>query len=157
VKQVGSAFLSGVVFAVGLAVAGMTQPAKVVGFLDFFGDWDPSLAVVMGSAVAVHLAVYRLVMKRPSPLLGGTFAIPTRRDISPQLVGGSILFGVGWGLGGYCPGPGIVSLSTGGAAALTFVGAMAIGMLAFQALEALRSKGKGAAPDPRAPEIDQRA
>lgn len=145
-KRIVSAFLAGVVFAVGLALAGMTQPSKVVGFLDFFGDWDPSLALVMGAAVVVHLLVHRLVLKRQSPLLGGSFALPTRRDITPQLIGGSLLFGVGWGLGGYCPGPGIVSLATGGAGALTFVSTMTIGMLVHQALESLRARGKRGAP-----------
>lgn len=139
-KQAASAFVAGLLFAVGLVLAGMTQPAKVVAFLDFFGAWDPSLAVVMGTAVVVHFALYRLVLKRPSPLLGGSFSIPSRRDLTPQLIGGSILFGIGWGLGGYCPGPGLVSAPSGGAGALTFAATMTIGMWLYQALESMRSR-----------------
>jgi hypothetical protein len=127
VKQSLSAFVAGLLFSVGLVVGGMTQPAKVVGFLDFFGDWDPSLA-------------FRLILKRRSPLLAARFQIPTRKDLTPQLIGGAALFGVGWGLGGFCPGPGLVALPSGGAEALTFVAAMVGGIFLHKGFEALRSR-----------------
>jgi hypothetical protein len=127
-QQAVAAFGSGVTFAAGLALAGMTQPSKVVGFLDFFGDWDPSLAFVMGGAIAVHLVLYRVVTRRSSPLLDEIFHVPTRRDFSLQLVLGSAIFGVGWGLGGFCPGPGLASLPTLGSDALLFVAAMSAGI-----------------------------
>lgn len=133
-KQAISAFVSGVLFAIGLALAGMTQPSKVIGFLDFFGEWDPSLAFVMVGAIAVHLVLFRVIRKRKRPLLGGRFELPARRDIAPDLVIGSALFGIGWGLGGFCPGPGIVSVPTLGGHALTFVGTMALGMLVYRML-----------------------
>ena len=123
------AFLAGALFAAGLVIGGMTQPAKVIGFLDFFGDWDPSLVFVMGGAVAVHFVLYRLILRRGGPLLGGAFEIPQRRDLSPSLLAGAALFGVGWGLGGYCPGPGLVSLLSGSTHALGFVGGMLGGFL----------------------------
>lgn len=134
------AFLAGLVFAVGLALAGMTQPSKVVGFLDFFGDWDPSLMMVMVGAIGVHFVLFRLILKRKSPILTDAFQVPTRRDITPELVAGSAIFGVGWGLGGYCPGPGIAAVATLGAPALTFVGAMTVGMLAYGWLENARER-----------------
>lgn len=139
-KQVIAAFASGLIFAVGLGLAGMTQPSKVVGFLDFFGQWDASLMLVMGGAIAVHFVLYRLILKRSSPLFATSFQLPTRRDITPQLIGGSALFGIGWGLGGFCPGPGLVSAPTLGVHALTFVGAMTAGMMAYRWIEALREK-----------------
>lgn len=118
------AFAGGALFAVGLAVGGMTQPAKVIGFLDVTGDWDPSLIFVMAGAIAVHAIVYRLVRRRSAPFLAERFAVPTRRDLDPRLIGGAALFGVGWGLGGYCPGPGVTALVSGSAPALVFVASM---------------------------------
>lgn len=155
-KQAAAAFVAGLVFAVGLAVAGMTQPSKVVGFLDFFGDWDPSLAFVMGGAIAVHALLFRLVTRRRSPLAAEVFQIPRRRDLTPQLVVGAALFGIGWGLGGYCPGPGLVSLPTLGADALAFVAAMMAGMWLYEAWNrtrtARRTRVTTPTPDPgRAP------
>ena len=96
----------GALFGVGLVLSGMTRADKVIGFLDLFGDWDPTLAFVMMGAIAMHLTLYRIILRRQSPLWGDRFHVPTRRDISPQLVVGAAIFGVGWGLGGYCPGPG---------------------------------------------------
>lgn len=125
-------FGAGLMFAIGLAVSGMTQPGKVVGFLDFFGNWDPSLAFVMGGAVIVNLVLFKTTTKRDKPLFASKFRIPTRSDIDWQLVAGSGLFGVGWGLAGYCPGPGLASLGTGTATAFTFVGAMIGGMVLYQ-------------------------
>lgn len=120
---------SGFLFAVGLTIAGMTQPSKVIGFLDVFGNWDPSLMLVMGGAVAVNLVLFRFILKRPNPILGVRFSLPTARDIDLPLVVGSALFGIGWGLGGYCPGPGISSLAVLGNAGIVFVVTMVGGML----------------------------
>ena len=122
------AFLAGALFAVGLVVGGMTQPAKVIGFLDFFGNWDPSLAFVMGGAVLVNVIVYRLTTKRERPVLEHRFHIPSRKDINWQLVGGGALFGIGWGLAGYCPGPAIASIGTKALPVAGFVIGMAGGM-----------------------------
>ena len=122
-----SALLAGALFAVGLAVGGMTRPGKVIGFLDFAGDWDPSLMLVMAGALLVHGALSRLIARRPSPLFEAKFHLPTRRDIDRRLVLGAAIFGVGWGLGGYCPGPGLASL-TAGVLPLVFVAAMVAGM-----------------------------
>ena len=122
------AFGCGLLFAVGLALSGMTLPAKVINFLDVFGAWDPSLAFVMGGALAVNAAAWFFIKRRERPLFADSFALPkpTRADI--PLVAGAALFGVGWGLGGYCPGPGIVALGSLSAPAALFVAAMAAGM-----------------------------
>ena len=133
-KRNAAAFGAGALFAVGLAVSGMTRPAKVVGFLDLAGDWDASLAFVMMGAIAVHFVAYRVVLRRPAPLFDGRFHLPTRRDIDLRLVLGAALFGVGWGLGGYCPGPGLVSAAAGSLGAIVFVVGMTAGMLIEQAV-----------------------
>ncbi len=104
-------FVGGFVFALGLGISGMTDADKVLGFLNLAGDWDPALAFVMVGAIGVHLILYRLIVRRPSPLFGDRFHLPTRRDISPRLLTGAAIFGVGWGMGGFCPGPGLVSLA----------------------------------------------
>ncbi len=122
-------FLGGLVFALGLGLSGMTDANKVIGFLNLAGDWDPSLAFVMMGAIGVHLVMYRMILKRQSPLFADRFYIPTRRDISAQLLVGAALFGVGWGLGGFCPGPGLVSLVSFDPAAGVFVASMLGGML----------------------------
>ncbi|MDQ3038019.1 MAG: YeeE/YedE family protein, partial [Myxococcota bacterium] len=106
----------------------MTEPANVIGFLDVTGDWRPALMFVMVGAIAVNALVYRWVRRRRAPLFAETFALPTRRDLDARLLGGAAIFGVGWGLAGYCPGPGIVSLASGSTTALVFVGAMLGGM-----------------------------
>lgn len=146
------AFASGLLFAVGLAISGMTQPAKVVGFLDFLGDWDPSLMLVMAGAIAVYMPIYRLAMRRAAPLLAGSFSLPTRRDLDRRLIAGAALFGVGWGLAGYCPGPGLASLATLGAAPGVFVLAMIAGMLAFAAVERVLRARASARAGSRGPE-----
>ena len=129
-----AAFAAGVIFAVGLALSGMTKPAKVVGFLDVMGAWDASLAFVMAGAIAVHAVAHRLVMRRGSPLFDDAFHLPTRRALDGRLLGGAAIFGIGWGLGGYCPGPGIVAASSGALAALVFVVGMTGGVLAENAI-----------------------
>ncbi|MCK6502386.1 YeeE/YedE family protein [Myxococcota bacterium] len=130
-----ASFGAGLLFAVGLGVSGMTQAPKVIGFLNLPGDWDPSLALVMVGAIAVHLVLFRLILRRGTPLWGGRFGVPTRADVDARLLGGAALFGVGWALGGYCPGPGLVSVVGGGAHAWTFVAGMTGGMLLFHAVE----------------------
>jgi hypothetical protein len=123
--------LAGALFGGGLVVAGMTQPARIIAFLDVFGDWQPSLLLVMGAAVVVYALIFRAVARREHvPWFGVALHIPTRRDIDARLVIGAAIFGIGWGLGGFCPGPAIVSAASGSTSALTFVGAMAAGMYA---------------------------
>jgi hypothetical protein len=138
-----TAFISGAVFAVGLGLGGMTQPAKVIGFLDLAGPWDASLGFVMLGAVGLNIVLFRFILKRTGPILGGMFQIPDRRDIDPRLVTGAALFGAGWGLGGYCPGPGLSSLAAGRLPALVFVVTMAAGMAAQHWMDrALRLRSK---------------
>ena len=124
-------FLSGVVFAIGLGISGMTNADKVIAFLNLGGGWDPSLMFVMLGAIGAHLLGYRLIMRRSSPLLAPLFYIPTRQDIDSRLLIGSALFGIGWGLGGFCPGPALVSAVTLGEDALIFTASMIIGMTVF--------------------------
>jgi uncharacterized membrane protein YedE/YeeE len=126
---------AGVMFGLGLAVSGMTRPAKVIGFLDVTGDWDPSLIGVMGGAVWIYAIVHLAVRRRRSPLLAESFALPTRRDIDARLVAGAAIFGVGWGLAGYCPGPALTSLVGGSSSALVFVLAMIAAMGATARIE----------------------
>ena len=148
--SLASVFATGFLFAIGLGISGMTDPTKVIGFLNVAGDWDPSLAFVMGGAIAIHLVLYRWIVKQPSPIFGSRFQIPTRRDLTPRLVAGATLFGFGWALGGYCPGPGIVSVASLAPSALVFVGAMVVGMYAFRVFDAqvaaarARAAAKGA-------------
>jgi uncharacterized membrane protein YedE/YeeE len=123
-----AALLSGTVFGLGLAVSGMMNPAKVVGFLDVAGDWDPTLAFVMGGALLVVFPAFRLVLRRPRPVLAESFELPKKTALDGRLISGSALFGVGWGLSGFCPGPAVAALSTGLPAVLAFVAAMIVGM-----------------------------
>ena len=133
-KAILSALATGLLFGLGLGISGMTDADKVIGFLDLAGDWDPSLAFVMAGAIAVHAVLFRLILRRPSPLWADGFGIPTRRDIDARLVGGAALFGVGWALGGYCPGPGLVSVAGGSANALVFVLALSAGITGYRAV-----------------------
>ena len=128
--QILAALLSGLVFGAGLALAGMTNPAKVLAFLDVAGAWDPTLALVMGGALAVNAAAYALTRKREKPLFAETFALPTRADLDARLLGGAALFGIGWALVGLCPGPALASLARGESEVFAFVAALAVGMLA---------------------------
>jgi uncharacterized membrane protein YedE/YeeE len=133
-------FLVGLVFAVGIAVAGMTPPDKVVGFLDVTGDWDPSLALVMAGAIAVYAAAFRFSRRLPRPLLAVEFPRIARTRIDRRLVIGSLLFGAGWGLAGYCPGPALASLGPGASPQIfMFVAAMLGGMWITRAVERLRA------------------
>ena len=130
---------SGALFALGLGLSGMTDANTVLGFLNLAGPWDPSLAFVMVGAVAVHLPLYRLIARRPSPLFTTRFHLPTRRDVDGRLLGGAALFGAGWGLGGFCPGPGLVSTMSMGLSALAFTAAMVGGMALVHWLDHPRS------------------
>jgi uncharacterized membrane protein YedE/YeeE len=125
-----TAFVAGLVFGLGLVVAGMTNPAKILGFLDIAGQWDPSLLFVMVGAIAVGIVAFAVARHRTASALGLPMRLPTARAIDARLVGGSLLFGVGWGLAGFCPGPAIVALGAGYAKAGVFVAAMLIGMAA---------------------------
>ena len=135
-----AALLSGLVFGLGLILSGMGNPAKVQNFLDFFGQWDPSLALVMGGAIAVGLLGFALVRKRSTSVLGEPMQMPTRKDIDAPLVVGASLFGIGWGLAGYCPGPALVGVTAGIPSALIFTVAMLAGMIAFGWWQASKSK-----------------
>ncbi|MBB3809222.1 DUF6691 family protein [Pseudochelatococcus contaminans] len=122
--------LLGLLFGVGLIVSGMANPAKVLNFLDVFGTWDPSLAFVMGGAVLVAFIGFRFVLARGRPVFDTAFHLPTKRDIDNPLVLGAALFGIGWGLGGFCPGPAFASLGVGATGTYVFVPAMLVGMWA---------------------------
>ena len=125
-----ASFICGILFSIGLGISGMTHPQKVIGFLDVFGEWDLSLAFVMFGAVLSYLILQLWIQRNFSiPVLGGSFQITTRKDLDRSLIIGALLFGSGWGLGGYCPGPAITSLGSGSLNALLFVVAMGIGML----------------------------
>lgn len=132
------AFAAGLLFALGLGVAGMTSPAKVLAFLNVNGAWDPSLLFVMGGAVLVYGMGYRLVRRRSEPVLDKEFHVPSSREVTPALLGGSALFGVGWGLAGYCPGPALVSLATLSLRPILFAGGMLLGMAMFYVLNRRR-------------------
>jgi uncharacterized membrane protein YedE/YeeE len=123
-----AAFVSALIFGLGLGLSGMTLPSKVIGFLDITGAWDPSLAAVMVGAILVHSISFRLIAKRKSPMLTAEFQIPSRRDIDWRLILGAVLFGAGWGLGGFCPGPALVGLATGQGPVVIFVASMLVGM-----------------------------
>jgi uncharacterized protein len=134
-----SPFLAGLLFGLGLCLSGMTYPTKVLGFLDLAGAWDPSLAFVMGGAVAVAFVAFRIAARRPKALSGESFDMPTEKAIDSRLVGGSLLFGVGWGLVGLCPGPAIVDVGFLDGRAALFVACMAAGMALYAAVPAAPS------------------
>jgi uncharacterized membrane protein YedE/YeeE len=123
------ALIAGVIFGAGLAVSHMTNPAKVLAFLDVAGAWDPTLAFVMGGALAVTAAGYRLVLRREHPVLDVSFHVPTRRDVDARLIGGAAVFGLGWGLAGFCPGPALAALASGNSFAFVFAAALVAGTL----------------------------
>jgi hypothetical protein len=128
-------FVVGLLFGLGLMLSGMTDPGKVIGFLDLFGTWDPSLALVMGGAIMVGFFAFTVAKKRTSTFLGGALRLPTNMDLDKKLVIGSVLFGAGWGLAGFCPGPALVSMADGQPKALVFVLAMLVGMLGFELMD----------------------
>ncbi len=127
-----SAFIVGLLFGIGLIFGGMTNPAKVIGFLDVAGNWDPSLALVMGGAILVGVVAFRFARQRTQSFLGGAMHLPASTDINQRLIIGSLLFGAGWGLAGFCPGPALTSLGTGNPKAAIFVVAMVAGMAIFE-------------------------
>ena len=137
------ALFAGTLFGVGLAVSGMVNPAKITGFLDVAGDWDPTLMFVMGGALLVTIPAFRLILKRPRPVLAGSRALPKGTSLDGRLVGGAALFGVGWGLSGFCPGPAVVAMVTGLTPVFVFVAAMVAGMAGPRTpiLEGARRRG----------------
>ena len=130
--QVLMALLAGLVFGLGLIMSGMTDPSKVVGFLDLAGQWDPSLAFVMGGAILVGVVAFRFAATRSQAILGGSMRLPSTQHIDRRLILGGLVFGAGWGLAGYCPGPALASLVTGGSKPLIFTIAMLAGMVIFE-------------------------
>ena len=145
-----ASFLSGVLFTVGLGISGMTHPSKVIGFLDLLGRWDPSLAFVMGGAVLVGAVTFRFILRRTAPVLAARFHLPIQTTLDRPLIVGSVLFGVGWGLSGYCPGPAIASLVTLSPGVLVFCSAMTAGMVVHHGL-AVVSARRRPAPSPAVP------
>ena len=127
-----TSFGAALLFGLGLGLSGMTLPSKVIGFLDITGHWDPTLAFVMVGAILVHSISFQLITKRPSPIFSTSFRLPTRKDVDYKLVVGAAIFGLGWGLGGFCPGPAIVGLVSGIPAVLVFVGSMVAGIYAYR-------------------------
>jgi uncharacterized membrane protein YedE/YeeE len=135
------AFAIGMIFGTGIVLGGMANPAKVLNFFDFAGSWDPSLIFVMGGALGVTFLGYRLVLPRPGPLLAPAFSLPTSRAIDARLVGGAALFGIGWGLAGFCPGGALPAIGTFEPAVFLFLAAMGAGMVLARVLSARFSRG----------------
>ncbi len=134
-----SEFLVGLIFGIGLILAGMADPGKVIGFLDLFGAWDPSLAFVMGGAILVGVFAFSVAKRRTTTFFGGALQLPNARHVDRRLIVGSLAFGAGWGLAGFCPGPALVSLGTGETKAVVFVLAMLAGMAVFEIAERLKA------------------
>lgn len=138
--RVVSSAAIGLVFGIGIVVSGMANPAKVLNFFDVFGTWDPSLLVVMGSALVVTFVGYRFVLQRPAPAFDRKFHLPTKRDLDVPLIAGSALFGIGWGIAGFCPGGAIPALGSGQPSPLIFVAAMIGGIVSANALKAVLAR-----------------
>lgn len=138
-----SALIAGLIFGLGLIVSGMANPAKVIGFLDLAGRWDPSLAFVMGGAIGVGVVGFAKARRRTRSLLGAPMQLPASTELSKRLVLGSLAFGIGWGLAGFCPGPAIVSAAAGYGKAWIFVVAMIVGMMLFTLLERFKFSKRG--------------
>ncbi len=134
------AFIAGLIFGLGLILSGMTNPSKVIGFLDLAGSWDPSLAFVMGGAVLIGVIAFRFARAGQKSLLGDVMRLPTANQIDLRLVLGALLFGVGWGLAGYCPGPALTSIAQGGSKPLIFVAAMICGMAIFEIIQRMQRR-----------------
>jgi len=139
-----ASWVAGVIFGLGLIVSGMADPAKVLGFLDLAGAWDPSLAFVMAGAIAVGAVAFAVARERTVSFLGVEMNLPTTRRIDRRLVAGSLMFGIGWGVAGFCPGPGLVALGMGEIKALVFVVAMLAGMGLYEVLERRKQRQAGA-------------
>lgn len=133
-------YLIGLIFGIGIALSGMANPAKVLNFFDIAGAWDPSLAFVMGGALIVTFIGYRVVLKRPAPIMSQSFQLPTRRDLDLPLLGGSALFGVGWGIAGFCPGGALPALGTGRSEVFVFVAALVAGIIVSKLLQSALAK-----------------
>jgi uncharacterized membrane protein YedE/YeeE len=133
-RAMATSLLAGLLFGIGLGLSQMINPARVTGFLDIFGAWDPTLMFVLGGAVGVTVVTFRLVMKRAAPLCETQFHLPTRTRVDRRLIAGAAIFGMGWALTGYCPGPGLAGLVLGSLNALIFVAAFAAGLLLFDRL-----------------------
>jgi uncharacterized membrane protein YedE/YeeE len=129
IMKILSTFLAGLLFGTGLILSGMANPAKVQNFLDLFGTWDPSLAFVMSGAIIVAMPGFWFTCKLPKPLFNDAFQLPTRKDFDPKLIAGAATFGIGWGLGGFCPGPALTALPFANTSTLFFVTAMLVGMM----------------------------
>ena len=137
-----ASYIIGLIFGIGISISGMANPAKVLNFFDVAGTWDPSLIFVMGGAVVVTFIGYRVVLKRPAPMLEQKFQLPTRRDLDLPLIGGAAVFGIGWGIAGFCPGGALPALGTGRSEVFIFVAALLAGIFAvnvFRRLQAQRS------------------
>jgi uncharacterized membrane protein YedE/YeeE len=139
------ALVAGLTFGIGLIISGMTDPSKVIGFLDLAGQWNPSLGFVMAGAILVGLIAFQFASKRDKSLLGDVMRLPTATQIDRRLVLGGLAFGAGWGLAGYCPGPALASLVSGGAKPLIFVAAMVTGMAIFEMMERMTARHASAA------------
>lgn len=135
-----SSFGVGLLFALGLGLAGMTRPENVVSFLDILGAWNPSLIFVMAGALAVHMFLFRVIIKRKSPLFASKFRIPNRREIDRELLIGAMLFGIGWGLVGYCPAPALTALASISMAPFLFAASLLLGMILFIFFEKVRTR-----------------
>lgn len=135
--RIMTSLAAGLVFGIGLIVSGMTDPSKVLGFLDLAGPWDPSLGLVMGGAIAVGILAFQLARKRSKSLLGDPMRLPTATKVDRRLIVGGLAFGIGWGLAGLCPGPALASLATGGIKPAIFTVAMIAGMIIFELVERL--------------------
>ncbi len=132
-----STYLIGLIFGVGISISGMANPAKVVNFFDIAGAWDPSLAFVMGGAVITAFLGYRLVFRRPAPIIDAKFHLPDNPRLDARLIGGSAVFGIGWGIAGFCPGGALPALGTGRIEVIAFVAALIAGIFAAKSLIAL--------------------
>lgn len=140
VRKLLPPLVSGTLFGAGLTLSGMTDPARVRGFLDVLGRWDPTLAFVMGGAVIVMAIAWRIQARMKRPLFGETFSLPDRRDFDRRLIAGSALFGVGWGIAGLCPGPAVASLALSPLSVLPFLAAMLAGMALHNLLPGVRPR-----------------
>lgn len=133
--QIFVGLITGIIFSIGLSISGMVNPKKVIGYLDFFGEWDPSLVFVMAGGVMVNLVLFNLILRRKNPLFSEGFSLPTARDIDKRLIWGSALFGIGWGMGGVCPGPGLSNLFTLNPKAIIFCVFLVLGMYLFKIVD----------------------